>query len=188
MKREFDSTRKLYTLCILVEDVPGVLSQVARLFSRKGYNIESIVSGATDRPRITRFSIQILADELMIEQIAAQCRKLLPVKAVKILDEDTCIRREIALIKVSAADHSSRDEIIQLVSIFRAKVIDVSREALTIWVFGSASKNEALINMLEDFGILEIAKTGTIAIERGRSTIYDNSKLREEYDYGKHVL
>ena len=100
----------------------------------------------------------------------------------------TCIRREIALIKVSAADHSSRDEIIQLVSIFRAKVIDVSREALTIWVFGSASKNEALINMLEDFGILEIAKTGTIAIERGRSTIYDNSKLREEYDYGKNVL
>lgn len=188
MKREFDSTRKLYTLCILVEDVPGVLSQVARLFSRKGYNIESIVSGATDRPGITRISIEILADELMIEQIAAQCRKLLPVKAVKILDEDTCIHREIALIKVSAADHSSRDEIIQLVSIFRAKVIDVSREALTIWVFGSASKNEALINMLEDFGILEIAKTGTIAIERGRSTIYDNSKLREEYDYGKNVL
>lgn len=188
MKREFDGTRKLYTLCILVEDVPGVLSQVARLFSRKGYNIESIVSGATDRPGITRISIEILADELMIEQIAAQCRKLLPVKAVKILDEDTCIRREIALIKVSAADHSSRDEIIQLVSIFRAKVIDVSREALTIWVFGSASKNEALINMLEDFGILEIAKTGTIAIERGRSTIYDNSKLREEYDYGKNVL
>ena len=188
MKREFDSTRKLYTLCILVEDVPGVLSQVARLFSRKGYNIESIVSGATDRPGITRISIEILADELMIEQIAAQCRTLRPVKAVKILDEDTCIRREIALIKVSAADHSSRDEIIQLVSIFRAKVIDVSREALTIWVFGSASKNEALINMLEDFGILEIAKTGTIAIERGRSTIYDNSKLREEYDYGKNVL
>ena len=188
MKREFDSTRKLYTLCILVEDVPGVLSQVARLFSRKGYNIESIVSGATDRPGITRLPIKILGAELMIEQIAAQCRKLLPVKAVKILDEDTCIRREIALIKVSAADHSSRDEIIQLVSIFRAKVIDVSREALTIWVFGSASKNEALINMLEDFGILEIAKTGTIAIERGRSTIYDNSKLREEYDYGKNVL
>ena len=188
MKREFDSTRKLYTLCILVEDVPGVLSQVARLFSRKGYNIESIVSGATDRPGITRISIEILADELMIEQIAAQCRKLLPVKTVRILDENTCIRREIALIKVSAADHSSRDEIIQLVSIFRAKVIDVSREALTIWVFGSASKNEALINMLEDFGILEIAKTGTIAIERGRSTIYDNSKLREEYDYGKNVL
>ena len=82
----------------------------------------------------------------------------------------------------------TRDEIIQLVNIFRAKVIDVGREALTIWVFGSQSKNAALIDMLKDFGILEIAKTGTIAIERGRSTIYDNSKLREEYDYGKNVL
>ena len=85
MKKEFDPQKKLYTLCVLVEDIPGVLSQVARLFSRKGYNIESIVSGATDRPGITRISIEILADELMLEQIAAQCRKLLPVQAVKTL-------------------------------------------------------------------------------------------------------
>lgn len=188
MKREFNTEQKLYTLCILVEDVPGVLSQVARLFSRKGYNIESIVSGATDKPGFTRISIELIGDELMIDQIAAQCRKLLPVKSVKILDEDSCIRREVALIKVKAESRVARDEIIQLVNIFRAKVIDVSRDALTIWVFGSQSKNTALIEMLEDFGILEIAKTGTIAIERGRNTIYDNSKLREEYDYGKHVL
>lgn len=188
MKKQLDTRRKLYTMCILVEDVPGVLSQVSRLFSRKGYNIESIVSGATDKPGITRISIELIGDELMIEQIAAQCRKLLPVKAVKILDEETCIRREIALIKVSCADRAARDEIIQLVNIFRAKVIDVARESLTIWVFGSQSKNTALIEMLEDFGILEIAKTGTIAIERGRSTIYDESKLKEEYEYGKNVL
>ena len=187
MKKEFNMERKLYTLCILVEDVPGVLSQVARLFSRKGYNIESIVSGATDRPGITRISIELISDELMIDQIAAQCRKLLPVKAVKILDEETCIRRETALIKVSAKDRSARDEIIQLINIFRAKVIDVAKESLTIWVFGSESKNTALIEMLMDFGILEIAKTGTIAIERGRSTIYDNNKLQEEYDCGKRV-
>ena len=188
MKKEFSVERKLYTLCILVDDVPGVLSQVARLFSRKGYNIESIVSGATDRPGITRISIEILADELMLDQVAAQCRKLLPVKAVKILDGESCIRRETALIKVGVSDRNARDEVIQLVNIFHAKVIDVAKDALTIWVFGSPSKNTALIEMLEDFGILEIAKTGTIAIERGRSTIYDNNKLREEYDYGKHVL
>lgn len=188
MRRQLDTERKLYTLCILVEDVPGVLSQVSRLFSRKGYNIESIVSGATDRPGITRISIELLGDELMIDQIAAQCRKLLPVKAVKILDEESCIRREIAFIKVRAADRAVRDEIIQLVNIFRANVIDVAKDSLTIWVFGSQSKNTALIGMLEDFGILEIAKTGTIAIERGRSTIYDESKLKEEYDYGKNVL
>ena len=187
MKREFNPERKLYTLCILVEDIPGVLSQVARLFSRKGYNIESIVSGATDRPNTSRISIEIMADELMIEQIAAQCRKLIPVQSVKILDEETCIRREIALIKVAAADRVARDEIIQLANIFHGKVIDVSRQSLTLWVFGSQSKNTALIDMLEDFGVLEIAKTGTIAIERGCSTIYDSNKLLDEYNYGKHL-
>ena len=82
MRRVFNPEKKIYTLAVIVEDIPGILSQVARLFSRKGYNIESIVSGATDRQGITRISIELLADELMIDQIAAQCRKLLGVKAV----------------------------------------------------------------------------------------------------------
>ena len=188
MKKEFDPQKKLYTLSMLVEDVPGVLSQVARLFSRKGYNIESIVSGATDRPGITRISIEIIADELMLEQIAAQCRKLLPVQAVKILDEAISIHREFALIKVKADDRNKRDEVIQISNIFRANIIDVSRESLTIAIFGEKGKTAALIGMLEDFGVLEIAKTGTLAIERGRSTIYDDNKLKEEYNYGKNVL
>ena len=102
MKREFDPVKKPYTLSILVRDIPGVLSQVARLFSRKGYNIESIVSGGTDKPGVTRITIVILGDELMVDQIAAQCRKLIPVLAVKILDEATSIQREFALIKVWA--------------------------------------------------------------------------------------
>ena len=188
MKRQFNPEPKLYTIVLLVQDVAGVLSQVARLFSRKGYNIESIVSGETDREHITRITISIRGDELMIDQIAAQCSKLLPVKAVKILDEESCIRREIALIKVRAEDRLARDEIIQIVNIFRAKVIDVAKTSLTLEVFGSQSKIAALIEMLADFGILEIAKTGTIAIERGRSTIYDDNKLKEEYNYGKNVL
>ena len=100
MKREFDPEKKLYTLAILVQDIPGVLSQVARLFARKGYNIESIVTGGTDRPNTARLAISILADELMINQIADQCRKLIPVLAVKILDEATSIQREFSLIKV----------------------------------------------------------------------------------------
>lgn len=179
---------KPYTLCILVQDIPGVLSQVARLFSRKGYNIESIVSGETDKPGVTRITIMLLSDDLMIEQIAAQCRKLLPVIAVKILDEGTSIQREFALIKVKAVDRNSRDEVIQMANIFRAKIIDVSRETLTVAIFGEQEKTKALIGMLSDFGILEIAKTGTIAIERGRSTIYDDNKLKEEYNYGKNVL
>ena len=188
MKREFDTQKKEYTLSILVQDIPGVLSQVARLFSRKGYNIESIVTGETDKPHTARLTISILADELMINQIADQCRKLIPVLAVKILDEATSIQREFSLIKVYAADRTTRDEVIQMANIFRANIIDVSRETLTVAIFGEKEKTAALTSMLADFGILEIAKTGTIAIERGRSTIYDNNKIKEEYNYGKNVL
>ena len=188
MKKQFDTEQKLYAIGMLVEDVPGVLSQVARLFSRKGYNIESIVSGETDRPGITRITISIIGDELMVNQIAAQCRKLIPVEAVKIMDEDTSIRREMALIKVRAADRTARDEVIQMVNIFRGNIIDVSRESLTIGIFGKERKISALIDMLKDFGILEIAKTGAISIQRGPSTIYDKDKLKTEYEYGKNVL
>ena len=92
------------------------------------------------------------------------------------------------MIKVMAADRTTRDEIIQISNIFRANIIDVSRETLTVAIFGDKSKTGALIKLLSDFGILEMAKTGTLAIERGRSCLSDNSKLREEYNYGKNVL
>ncbi len=188
MKKVTDPTRKRYTLCILVQDIPGVLSQVSRLFSRKGYNIESIVSGETEHPDITRISIEILGDELMVGRIAAQCRKLLPVQAVKVLDEQTAIRRQISLIKVSAPDRGARSEIIHLSQVFHAGIVDVGPDSLTVELFGDNSKTAALIRLLNDYGILEIAKTGTIAMERGRSTIYGTNKLKEEYDYGKNVL
>ena len=144
-----------------------MLSQVARLFSRKGYNIESIVSGETSQPGLTRITIVILGDELMVNQIAAQCRKLIPVQVVKILDEETSIQREFAMIKVMAVDRTTRDEIIQMANIFRANIIDVSRETLTVANFGDKSKTGALINLLSDFGILEMAKTGTLAMRAG---------------------
>ena len=188
MKTVFDAEKKLYTLSILVRDIPGVLSQVARLFSRKGYNIESIVSGETDKPGVTRITIVILGDELMVNQIADQCRKLIPVLAVKILDEEQSLQREFSLIKVHAADRNTRDEVIQMANIFRANIIDVSHETLTVAIFGEKGKTKALTNLLADFGILEIVKTGTLAIERGRSTIYDDNKLKEEYNYGKNGL
>ena len=136
MKKTFDTEKKLYTLSLLVQDIPGVLSQVARLFSRKGYNIESIVSGETSQPGVTRITIVILGDELMVNQIAAQCRKLIPVMVVKILDEETSIQREFAMIKVKAVDRNARDEVIQMANIFRANIIDVSRETLTVAIFG----------------------------------------------------
>lgn len=188
MKRQFDSAKKLYTLSLLVRDIPGVVSQVSRLFSRKGYNIESIASGETNEPGVTRITIMIQGDELMIDQIAAQCRKLLPVLSVKVLDKDTSLRREAALIKVKAEDLTARGEIIQLAGLFRANVIDVSRETLTVAIFGDGEKTNALLDLMQEFGILEVVRTGTIAIERGRSTIYDQTKLKEEYNYGKNVL
>lgn len=188
MKKDERSDKQLYTLSILVQDISGVLSQVARLFSRKGYNIESIVTGETDRAGITRMSISIYGDEVMVQQLCAQCRKLIPVLEVKLLDDETAIKREFALIKVQADNRSQRDEIIQMANLFRASIIDVGRESLTVAIFGQRSKTAALIDLLKDFGILEIAKTGTLAIERGRSTIYDENKLKEEYNYGKNVL
>ena len=188
MKRQTDSEIKLYTLMILVENTPGVLSQVARLFSRKGYNIESIVSGDTEREGITRITICIQGDEAMIDLIAAQCRKLYSVLAVKVIDPDQSILWETAMIKVETPDRNTREEVIQMANIFRAKIIDVGSQTLIVSVMGSRSKTDALVSLLRPYGILEIAKTGNIAIERGRSTIFDNNKIREEYDYGKDVL
>ena len=104
------------------------------------------------------------------------------------LDNDSSIQREFALIKVKAMDLSTRGEIIQIADIFRANVVDVSRETLTVAILGDSDKTTALLNLLRDFGILEVVRTGTIAIERGRSTIYDDTKLKEEYNYGKNVL
>ena len=188
MRSELNMEKKPYTLSLLVQDIPGVLSQVARLFSRKGYHIESIASGEYNEPGVTRITIVILGDELMVSQIAAQCRKLLPVMAVKILDDANSIQREFALIKVRAVDRGARDEVIQMANIFRANIIDVSRETLTVAIFGDKEKTGALVKLLTDFGVLEIVRTGTIALERGRSTIHDDNKLKEEYNYGKNVL
>ena len=150
-----------HTLSVLVENTPGVLSQVSRLFSRKGYNIESIVSGETSQPGLTRITIVILGDELMVNQIAAQCRKLIPVQVVKILDEETSIQREFAMIKVMAVDRTTRDEIIQMANIFRANIIDVSRETLTVAIFGDKSKTGALMVFERSNRLDSALKTGT---------------------------
>lgn len=161
---------------------------MARLFSRKGYNIESIVSGESGDPGVTRITIVLLGDELMISQIAAQCRKLLPVIAVKILGR-------VHLPPAGDGPHQSQDPGPQRPGRghpdgqhLPANIIDVSRETLTVAIFGDRDKTEALVRLLRDFGVLEIARTGTIAIERGRSTIYDDNKIKEEYNYGKNVL
>lgn len=180
--------KKAYTLSILVEDTPGVLSQVARLFSRKGYNIESICAGATTQPGVTRISVVTIGDEKMITQLAMQLSKLLLVISVDILTGEDSVQRELVLIKVNTPDKDTRDEVIQIVNVFRASILDMAKDTLTIAVLGTADKTQAIMNLLEDFGILETARTGMVALERGRNNIHEQNKLKEEYNYGKTVL
>lgn len=165
-------TVKHQILSVLVENNAGVLSQVTRMFSRKGFNIESLAVGTTDDPTISRITIIVYTDSLMIAQIASQLNKLLPVISVQVLETGKSVRRELILIKVRADDRGKRDEVMQMVNIFRAKIIDVSPETLTIEITGDHDKSEALLKLLESFGILELVRTGAVALERGQSTIY----------------
>ena len=143
------------------------------MFSRKGYNIDSLAVGTTEDPTISRMTILVNEDEEQIEQIASQLAKLLPVISVKLLSPESSVQREMILVKVKASSREARDEIIQIASIFREKIIDVGMEALTLEVTGDHDKAEALLKLLESFGILELVRTGAVALERGKTTIYE---------------
>ena len=177
-----------HTLAVLVDNEAGVLSRVTRLFSGKGYNIESLAVGTTDDPAVSRITIELMADEKQARLISMQLRKLICVHSVKRLQPEHSIRRELVLIKVSAPTHEVRNEIIQIANIFRSSIIDVSTGSLTIAMIGDESKAEAIQNLLKEFGILELVRTGMIALERGQYTIDEQTKEKGEFDYGKNVL
>ena len=180
--------RKRYTLAVLVDNVAGVLSQVSRLFSRKGYNIESLAVGTIEDPAVSRITIEVLAeDEVHIKLLCNQLRKLFPVHSVKLLEGEHAIRRELTLIKVRAATADERSEIIQISSIFRANIIDVAPASLTIAVIGEEGKTEAIEKLVGKQGILELVRTGVVALERGSYTIDEETKEKGEFDYGKNV-
>lgn len=164
-----------HTLSVLVENHPGVLSRVAGLFSRRGFNIDSLAVGVTENPEVSRITIVVDGDDYTVEQVSKQLNKLIDVIKIKQLDGQDSVSRELALIKVNAAP-SNRTEIIQLVEIFRAKIVDVSKSTLTIEISGTGEKISALEEMLKQFGIKEIVRTGTIAIERGSKLINDAVK------------
>ena len=124
----------------------------------------------------------------MITQLSAQISKLLPVYTVDVLTGEDSVQRELVLIKVNTANKDARDEIIQIVNVFRASILDLAKDTLTIAMLGTADKTKAILNLLEEFGILEIARTGMVALERGRNNIHAQNKLKEEYNYGKTVL
>jgi acetolactate synthase-1/3 small subunit len=168
-----------HTLSVLVENHAGVLSRVSGLFSRRGFNIESLAVGVTENPDISRITIVVDGDNYTVEQVSKQLNKLIDVIKIKKLDKHNSVSRELALIKVSA-DAATRSEIVQLVEIFRAKIIDVSQTTVTIEISGGTDKVAAMEEMLKQFGIKEIVRTGLIAIERGNKVIKYNNNDDEE--------
>lgn len=177
-----------HTLSVLVENSAGVLSQVSRLFSRKGYNIESLAVGTTNDPAVSRITIEVLCDAPMIEQIMNQLRKLFAVYSVQELLPERSIRRELVMLKVKAETADVRNEVIQIANIFRASIIDVSLKSLTLALIGDETKDDAMQKLLESFGILELVRTGMVALERGAYTIEDDTKEKTEFNLGKNVL
>ena len=179
---------KMYTLAVLVDNEAGVLSQVSRLFSRKGYNIESLAVGTTHRADTSRITIEVFSDDDQIILLANQLRKLLSVHSVTILEPEKSFRRELVMIKVKAPTSEIRNEIIQIANIFRGQIIDVAVGALTIALIGDEHKIDGFEKILSEFEIIELVRTGYVALERGLDSIYNDTKEKGEFNYGKNVL
>ncbi len=160
--------RKVFQL--LVENTSGVLSRISGLFSRRGYNIESITAGVTADPKVSRITIVASGDDEILEQIEKQVAKLVDVCDVKELKPDQSVYRELALIKVKV-DAKSREGVISLANVFRANIIDVSPEGLIIEITGGQDKIEAFISLLSGYEILELARTGIAGLRRGTDYI-----------------
>ena len=159
------STTK-HTLVALVADKPGVLNKVASLFRRRGFNIESIAVGSSEEPGLSRMTIVTVGGNAEVEQVRKQLDKLVDVVKVFNITGDSIVSRELVLVKVKVTP-ATRSEVIQIVDIYRANIVDVAPDSLTIEVTGDEEKVESLVNLLRGFGIKEIARTGRIAMTRG---------------------
>lgn len=162
--------RQLHTIAAIVENKPGVLVRIAALFSRRGFNIDSLTVGATDNPDYARMTITVEGDEIILEQVTKQLNKLINVIRVSELLPSESVERELAIIKV-AAKKEDRSEIMQIVSVFRAKIIDVSPRSMIVEVTGSEDKIEAMVRLLRQFGIKEMARTGKVSMTRGAKVV-----------------
>ena len=155
-----------HTLVALVENKPGVLNRVASLFRRRGFNIESIAVGHSEQLGLSRMTVVVNGDFAQVEQVRKQLDKLINVVRVSDITEENIVARELALIKVKATA-STRSEIIQIVDIFRANIVDVASDSLTVEVTGDEDKMKSLLELLRSFGVKEISRTGRIALTRG---------------------
>jgi acetolactate synthase-1/3 small subunit len=159
-------TGRKHVLSITVENRPGVLARVAGLFSRRGFNIDTLAVGPTEDPNISRITLTLDGASQPIDQVTKQLHKLVNVLKIRDMDPESTVAREMALFKVSAAIEN-RSEIIQYADIFRAKIVDVSRRTLTIEITGSADKIEAFERMIRPHGLVEMVRTGEVALARG---------------------
>jgi len=162
---------KPHTLSVLVENKPGVLSRVTGLFSRRGFNIESLAVGPCEEPGMSRITIVVIGDDAKVEQVMKQLHKLIDVIKVSDLTENERVERELALIKVSAEPGSSRAEVMQIAQIFRAQIIDVGSKTVILQVIGDTDKIDALEKLLRQFGVKELVRTGRIGILRGSKVV-----------------
>ena len=163
-----------HTLSVLVEDVPGVLARIASLFSRRGFNIESLAVGPTEQQGVSRMTIVVSVEDLPREQVTKQLNKLVNVLKIIELDEEQSVQRELILVKV-AATRETRSHILETVQLFRAKVVDVAPDAVTIEATGNTGKLRAMLNVLEPFGIKELVQSGAVAVSRGAKGMTDRN-------------
>jgi acetolactate synthase-1/3 small subunit len=163
-----------HTLSVLVEDKPGVLARVASLFSRRGFNIESLAVGPTELPDVSRMTIVVTVESLPLEQVTKQLNKLINVLKIVELDPEASVQREIMLVKVRA-DMETRSHVLETATLFRAKVVDVAPDTVTIEATGKSDKLQALLKVLEPFGIKELVKSGMVAVGRGPRSISDRA-------------
>ncbi len=163
-----------HTLSVLVEDRPGVLARIAGLFSRRGFNIESLAVGPTEHDDVSRMTVVVDVEDLPLEQVTKQLNKLVEVIKVVELEPVASVQRELLLVKVRA-DLQTRSHVLETVQLFRAKVVDVSTDAVTIEATGNAEKLAALLRVLEPFGVRELVQSGMVAVGRGARSMSDRA-------------
>src|SRR5881275_3169555 len=163
-------TGRKHILTLLVENQPGVLARVAGLFSRRGFNITTLAVGPTDDPTLSRITLTLDGALHPIDQVTKQLHKLVNVIKIRDLEPADCVARELSLFKVSCAEGEARAQVMQFSDIFRGKVVDVSKRSVTIEITGTDDKIEAFEGMVRPFGLIEMVRTGEIAVSRGRST------------------
>ncbi|REF35252.1 acetolactate synthase small subunit [Thermasporomyces composti] len=163
-----------HTLSVLVENKPGVLARIAGLFSRRGFNIDSLAVGPTEHPEISRMTIVVNVEDRPLEHVTKQLNKLINVIKIVELEPSASVQRELILVKVKA-DVQSRGAVLEIVQLFRAKVVDVTPETVTIEATGSPDKLDAMLRVLEPFGIRELVQSGMVAIGRGSRSMTDRT-------------